>query len=92
MINRFLTKGIGYLLIISYIIINGVMIYFDHYYLLLLPFLLGLIYLFIYKLDLIFLLIVFCTPLSFNFENLAIGGIGFYFPTEPLLLTFSVGK
>jgi len=90
MINRFLTKGIGYLLIISYIIINGVMIYFDHYYLLLLPFLLGLIYLFIYRLDLVFLLIVFCTPLSFNFENLAIGGIGFYFPTEPLLLTFSV--
>ena len=89
MINRFLSKEIGYLLIISYIIINGVMIYFNYYHLLILPFLLGLIYLFIYRLDLVFLLIVFCTPLSFNFENLAIGGIGFYFPTEPLLLVFS---
>jgi len=30
--------------------------------------------------------IVFSTPLSFNFENLgSFGGIGFYFPTEPLL-------
>lgn len=30
--------------------------------------------------------LAFATPLSFNFENLsAFGGIGFYFPTEPLL-------
>ncbi len=30
--------------------------------------------------------ISFATPLSFNFENLgSFGGIGFYFPTEPLL-------
>ncbi len=66
------------------------MIYFDYFHLLLLPIVLIIFYLFIYRLDVIFLLIVFCTPFSFNFEDLSLGGIGFYFPTEPLLLLFTL--
>ena len=88
MINRFLSKETGYVLIVLFIIINAILLYFNFFFLLLLPILLGLIYVFIYRLDLAFLAIVFCTPLSFNFENLSIGGLGFYFPTEPLLLVF----
>jgi len=35
--------------------------------------------------------IVFATPLSFNFEDIgSFGGIGFYFPTEPLLFALMV--
>ncbi len=35
--------------------------------------------------------LVFATPLSFNFEDLAaFGGIGFYFPTEPLFFAIMV--
>ena len=37
------------------------------------------------------LALVFLTPLSFNFENIAaFGGIGFYFPTEPVLFVLMV--
>ena len=89
MINGFLSERISYFLILIYTITNSIFIYFDFYYLLALPLLILLGYLYIYYLDIVFLIIVFCTPLSFNFENLAIGGIGFYFPTEPMLLAFS---
>ena len=89
MINGFLTERISFFIILLFIISNSILIYFDFYYLLALPLLVLLGYLYIYHLDIVFLIIVFCTPLSFNFENLAIGGIGFYFPTEPMLLVFS---
>jgi putative inorganic carbon (HCO3(-)) transporter len=89
MINGFLTERISYFIILLFIISNSILIYFDFYYLLALPLLVLLGYLYIYHLDIVFLIIVFCTPLSFNFENLAIGGIGFYFPTETMLLVFS---
>ena len=52
---------------------------------LVLPFALGVVWLSIKRLDILLLLIVFCTPLSLNLEGLELGGIGFYFPTEPLL-------
>lgn len=42
-------------------------------------------YLLIYYPKPLLLFLVFVTPLSFNFEDLAgFGGIGFYFPTEPM--------
>lgn len=39
----------------------------------------------IYKPNWLIYLVVFSAPLSFNFEDLSTGGIGFYFPTEPIL-------
>lgn len=39
----------------------------------------------IYRPKRILLFVIFATPLSFNFEELKLGGIGFYFPTEPML-------
>ncbi len=50
------------------------------------PFLLLGAYFLIYYPKPLFVFLVFVTPLSFNFEDIsAFGGIGFYFPTEPLL-------
>lgn len=89
MINQFLSKRLFYLLVLIFIIVNSILIYFNFYYLLLLPLLLIIGFLYIFHLDIIFLIIVFCTPLSFNFENLDLAGIGFYFPTEPMLLIFN---
>ena len=89
MISQFLSKRLFYLLMLIFIFLNSILIYFDFYYLLALPLVIIIGFLYIFHLDIIFLIIVFCTPLSFNFENLDIGGIGFYFPTEPLLLVFS---
>ena len=89
MINQFLSKRLFYLLMLIFIFLNSILIYFDFYYLLALPLIIIIGFLYIFHLDIIFLIIVFCTPLSFNFENLDIGGVGFYFPTEPMLLIFS---
>ena len=89
MINQFLSKRLFYLLMLIFIFLNSILIYFDFYYLLALPLVIIIGFLYIFHLDIIFLIIVFCTPLSFNFENLDLGGIGFYFPTEPMLLIFS---
>ena len=90
MLSTIFRKDVGYTLIFLFALINGILIYHDFYYLLLLPVILLVSYWFVFRLDIIFLLIVFCTPLSFNFENLFSGGIGFYFPTEPLLLLFTL--
>jgi hypothetical protein len=90
MFKGFLSRRISYFLMILFIILNSILIYFDIFYLLALPLVILLGYLFVFRLDLIFLTIVFCTPLSFNFENLDLLGIGFYFPTEPLLLVFTL--
>ena len=89
MISQFLSKRLFYLLMLIFIFLNSILIYFDFYYLLALPLVIIIGFLYIFHLDIIFLIIVFCTPLSFNFENLDIGGVGFYFPTEPMLLIFS---
>ena len=89
MIAEFLSKRISYSLMFLFVLFNSILLYNDIYYLLALPLIILIIYLFIFSLDIVFLVIVFCTPLSFNFENLDLLGIGFYFPTEPLLLVFT---
>ena len=90
MLNVFIKNRIIMILVFIYVIANSLMIYFNNYYLLLIPVLLIVSYLYIYHLNAVFLLIVFFTPLSFNFEDLELGGIGLYFPTEPMLLVFSI--
>ena len=90
MLSFLLKKEVGLIAITFFALINGILIFNEIYLQLLLPVLILIVYWFIFRLDLIFLLIVICTPLSFNFENLFAAGIGFYFPTEPLLLIFSL--
>ena len=58
----------------------------EYYFLIAIPFLVLGAYAVIYLPRQLLIFLVFATPLSFNFENLGgLGGIGFYFPTEPLL-------
>ena len=71
---------------IAFLIINSFLIYNEFYYFLLFPILLVLGYFAIFNVEKLFYIVVFCTPLSLNLEDLAIGGLGLYLPTEPLLL------
>ncbi|TXC78361.1 O-antigen ligase family protein [Luteibaculum oceani] len=49
-----------------------------------LPAVLAIALIAIYKYDWLIAFCVFATPLSFNFEELDLGGVGFFFPTEPI--------
>jgi O-antigen ligase len=71
---------------ILFVIANAIALYKQSYLIAVLPIGVLVAYLLLYHTRLLLLFIVFATPLSFNFEDLgAFGGIGFYFPTEPLL-------
>jgi len=55
------------------------------YYFALVPFALTLVFMAFFQLEKLMWFIVFTTPLSLNLENLEVGGIGMYLPTEPLM-------
>ncbi|MCT4582163.1 MAG: O-antigen ligase family protein [Flavobacteriales bacterium] len=74
-----------YIVGILFSILNAYLFYKDFYFLSLLPFALIVIYGAFFNLDKLLLFTVFCTPLSLNLEQLDIGGIGAYLPTEPIL-------
>jgi O-antigen ligase len=69
---------------IAFIAINSLFIANEYYWFSLVPFLLGLLFLYLFSLDKVLLLITFLTPLSVNveFENL---GATVSLPTEPLM-------
>ena len=69
-----------------FLLINVFFIYNEIYYFCLFPLVLLVIYFTVFKLEYLFLLVVFCTPLSFNLEALSTGEFGLYIPTEPILL------
>lgn len=60
-------------------------LYFDFPYLLLIPGVMVVLWTAFFKLEYLLLFITFFTPLSINLEDLEIGGVGMYLPTEPLL-------
>ena len=74
-----------WVLALSFVLATTSALIFEFYYLFALPAVLAIVLLSLYRYDYLMAFIVFATPLSFNFERLALGGIGFYFPTEPLL-------
>ncbi len=75
-----------YIFGLSFITICSTLIYFEFYYIALLPVVLLLIYSALFASDKLMMFIVAATPLSLNLEKVAdIGGVGFYLPTEPLL-------
>ncbi|MGK0277753.1 MAG: putative inorganic carbon (HCO3(-)) transporter [Litorivivens sp.] len=75
------TFGLGCL----FILFNAVAIYFEQYYVMALPLALLVLWAAFFQLEKLVLFVVFCTPLSLNLEQLELGDIGFYLPTEPLL-------
>lgn len=68
-----------------YIALVAVCLYLDFPYILLLPVVLVVLWLAFFKLEYLLLFVVMCTPLSINLEEMEVGGIGMYLPTEPLL-------
>ena len=73
-------------LIAILLVMTGLWLFYMRLYpFMLIPFLLAGVYFVIYYPKPLLVFLVFVTPLSFSFENLSgFGGIGFYFPTEPL--------
>ena len=74
-----------WLLLILYIAANSVFIYFEQFWFNLIPAVVILTLTALVSFEKIFWFIIFCTPLSLNLENLELGGIGMFIPTEPLL-------
>jgi putative inorganic carbon (HCO3(-)) transporter len=74
-----------YVLSVFFLAVMGIGIYFEHYEVLLIPAALTVLWAAFFKLDYLILFIAFCTPFSINLEQLEVGGVGMYLPTEPLL-------
>lgn len=69
-----------------FIVAMAVCIYFEVYYIALLPIALLVIWAAFYHLEHLILFVALCTPFSINLEELELGGIGVALPTEPLLV------
>tara|TARA_B100000809_G_scaffold89784_1_gene88295 strand:+ start:21406 stop:22842 length:1437 start_codon:yes stop_codon:yes gene_type:complete len=74
-----------YIFSFVFIILNSYLVVKEFYYLALVPCALALVFMAFFRLDKLMWFIVFSTPLSINLEELDIGGIGMYIPTEPLM-------
>ncbi|PCI99214.1 MAG: hypothetical protein COB15_04645 [Flavobacteriales bacterium] len=74
-----------YLISFIFIALNSWLVIQEFYYLAILPCVLALVFMAFFKLDKLMWFIVFSTPLSINLEELTIGGVGMYLPTEPLM-------
>lgn len=70
-----------------FILANSVAIAFEFYFLNLLPLVMLAAWLAFYHYDKLVYFVVLATPLSINLEELAIGGVGIYLPTEPVLIS-----
>jgi len=69
----------------AYATVVAAAFHFEFPWVALLPLLLGVAWLAFHRLDILMLMLVACVPLSISLEDLEIGGIGAYLPTEPLL-------
>ena len=74
-----------YIFSFIFIGLNSYLVIQEFYYLALLPCTLALVFMAFFKFDKLMWFIVFATPLSINLEELDVGGIGMYIPTEPLM-------
>lgn len=67
-----------------FVLVLGVSLYFEFYYILFLPVILAFIAISFFKLDWVFYGLFFFTPLSINIEELGVEGIGLFLPTEAM--------
>ena len=75
-------KNGAVLLGLLFVLVLGVSLYFEFYYILFLPVLISFIALSFFKLDWVFYGLFLFTPLSINIEELGVDGIGLFLPTE----------
>ncbi|HET6225135.1 MAG TPA: O-antigen ligase family protein [Bacteroidia bacterium] len=73
-----------YILVFTFMAINALCIYYENYYINLVPLALLVILLAVYSLDKLILFVVFLTPLAINLQHLE-GGLGLSLPTEPII-------
>ena len=85
MLSKELKHKYFFLLGAIYIVLQTVCIAFEFYYIAALPLIILVVLGAIYRLDLLILSVVALTPVSLNLEQMDLGGVGFYLPTEPLL-------
>lgn len=83
-LNRYFNQII-YITSALFIALNALFLYLELYWFTLIPIALLMVFLAFFAIDKLFLFIVFMTPFSLNLENLELGGIGMYLPTEPLM-------
>lgn len=74
-----------YLFSFLFIALNSYLVINEFYYFSLVPFALVLIFMAFFQLEKLMWFVVFATPLSLNLEEISVGGIGMYLPTEPLM-------
>lgn len=74
-----------YIAAFAFVAALGVSLYFEVYAALLLPVAMIGLWAAFFKLEYIWFFVVATTPLSINLEEMDIGGVGMYLPTEPLL-------
>jgi putative inorganic carbon (hco3(-)) transporter len=80
-------QTLAYIAVFAFMLINSLLVVYEHYYLALLPVALIILYIVIFRLKTALLLITFFTPLS-----ISLNAVGFepeydlYLPTEPMLI------
>ncbi len=76
-----------YLISLFFIIANGVLLYNERFEFIAFPTLALLVYLAIFKLDVVYYIVIFLVPISINLLDLGVDlGIGIALPTEPLIV------
>lgn len=76
-----------YLITFLFIAINGILLHSENYVLIIFPALLFIVYLGLFKLDILYLIVIFLVPLSINFDSLGSNlSVGVALPTEPLIV------
>lgn len=85
-IRRFVSENRILSICMVFIILNAILISQEIFVLMALPPALLVVWALFTSLDRLMLFVVFATPLSINLEELELGGIGFYFPTEPIMV------
>ena len=89
-VNKYLNKWGIYILLALYLVSMCICLYLELWYVLALPFLLGAILFSFFRPQYLFFTIICLTPLSLNLEEVGVGTISFYLPTEPLLFGFTI--
>ena len=76
-----------YSISIFFVVVNSVFLYNERFELLGIPVLIFLLYLAIFKLDILYYVVIFLVPLSVNLDEIGINmGVGVALPTEPLIV------
>ena len=76
-----------YIISLFFIIANGILLYNERFEFIGFPILVSIVYLAIFKLDIVYYIVIFLVPISINLDELGVDlGIGIALPTEPLIV------